>query len=176
MSDMAKKIKKIRGDINSRNREKMRRACVRLDKIIALLGGIAAVSLLLIWNKPYDLSTTGSNGYPALFLLVLAGLPLELLESVFRFLELPELVKICGSYYMLGCGAFFTVAVVWLGVRFFAARRYGQSGIRIAVTILQIIAFWGVFQILCFMISSALEDSQDDSVKQHMKHGGSDKK
>lgn len=173
---MAKKVKKVRGDINSRNREKMRRACVRLDKVAALLGGIAALSLLLIWNKPYDLSTTGANGYPALFLLVLAGLPLELLETLFRFLELPELVKICGSYYMLGCGAFFTVVAGWLGVRFYVARHYGQSGIRIVVTIMQIIALWGLFQIFCFMTSSVLDDSSDDSVKQQMKHDSADKK
>ncbi|MBR2633424.1 MAG: hypothetical protein IKD29_08250, partial [Lentisphaeria bacterium] len=116
---MAKKVKKIRGDISSRNREKMRRVCVRLDKTAALLAAIAAVSLLLIWNEPYDLGTTGANGYPALFLLLLAGLPLELLESVFRFLEMPEFVKICGSFVMLGVGAFFTISAIWLAVRLF---------------------------------------------------------
>lgn len=173
---MAKKVKKVRGDITSRNREKLRRACVRVDKVVAFLAVVAAVSLLLIWNKPYDLSTTGANGYPALFLLLLAGLPLELLESVFRFLELNELVKVCGSFYMLGCGAFFTIAAVWFFVRFFVARRYGQYGIRVAVTILQIISLWGVFQLFCFMTSYAFDDSQDDSVKQQLKHDGAVKK
>ncbi|MBQ4314073.1 MAG: hypothetical protein IJC21_01375, partial [Lentisphaeria bacterium] len=90
---MAKKIKKVRGDIGSRNREKLRRAKVKLDKVAAVLAAITVVLLLLIWNKPYDLSTTGANGFPALFLLVLAGVPLEILESLFRFLELPELVR-----------------------------------------------------------------------------------
>ena len=167
---MAKKIKKLRGDLGSRNREKLRRARTRLDKIIALLTVIAVASTLLIWNKPYDLGTTGANGFPALFLLVLAGLPLEPLESAFRFLEMPELVKICGSFAMLGCCAFVTIIFVWLFIRFFVAKRYGQSGIRIAATVLQILAFWGVFQLFCFVVSSALEDSTDDSLKQHLKH------
>lgn len=167
---MAKKIKKVRGDLTSRNREKMRRACQRLDKAAALLASIAAISLLLIWNKPYDLSTTGANGYPALFLLLLAGLPLEMLESVFRFLELNDFVKVCGSFYMLGCAAFFSIFVIWLVVRFYVLRRFGQYGLRVAVTILQIITLWGVFQLFCYMTASALEDSQDDSVKQQLKH------
>ena len=167
---MAKKIKKLRGDIGSRNREKLRRARVRLDKITLLLTAVAAVSMMLIWNKPYDLSTTGANGYPALFLLVLAGLPLEIFEALFRFLEMPELVKICGTFAVFGCCAFFTICLCWLVIRFAVARRYGQSGIRIASTILQIFAFWGIFQLFCFMVSSALEDSLDDSLKQHMKH------
>lgn len=173
---MAKKIKKLRGDISGRNREKLRRARVRLDKITLLLTGVAIVSMLLIWNKPYDLSTTGANGFPALFLLVLAGLPLEILESTFRFLEMPELVKVCGSFAALSCCAFFTIVVLWIYSRYAAVRRYGQSGIRIAATLLQIFAFWGMFQLFCFMVSSALEDSHDDSLKQHLKHDAKAKK
>ena len=173
---MAKKIKKLRGDIGSRNREKLRRARIKLDKVCALLGCITAVSVLLIWNKPYDLSTTGANGFPALFLLVLAGIPLELLEAVFRFLEMPELVKLCGSFTMLACGAFFSITSLWLILRFYAARRYGQSGVRIAATVLQILAFWGVFQLFCFTASYFLDDSSDDSLKQHLKHDAGAKK
>ncbi|MBQ7396717.1 MAG: hypothetical protein IJW08_09275 [Lentisphaeria bacterium] len=173
---MAKKIKKMRGDIGSRNREKLRRAKVKLDKVAAVLAAITVVLLLLIWNKPYDLSTTGANGFPALFLLVLAGVPLEILESLFRFLELPELVRACGTFPMLGCGAFTTIFVLWFVSRFIILKRYGQYGLRIAVNILQIICFWGAFQLLCYLTSFALEDSADDSLKQHLKHDTSNKK
>ncbi|MBO5645459.1 MAG: hypothetical protein J6R00_01855 [Lentisphaeria bacterium] len=168
---MAKKIKKT--TINGRSREKIRRMCIRLDKVSAALLGLAGISLALIWNQPYDLATTEPSGFPALFLLVLAGLPLELLEGVFRFIDQPELVRICGSFTMLGGGAFFTVILLWGVSRWVILRRYGLSGVKIAISLIRILVLWGIFQICCFLAASAFEDSSDDAVKQHMKHDAS---
>ena len=146
---MAKKIKKT--TINGRSREKIRRMCIRLDKVSAALLGLAGISLALIWNQPYDLATTAPSGYPALFLLVLAGLPLELLEGVFRFIDQPELVRICGSFTMLGGGAFFTVILLWGVSRWVILRRYGLSGVKIAISLIRSLVLWGIFQICCFL-------------------------
>ena len=167
---MSKKIKKTQLNGTIRSREKMRRMCARLDKISAVLLALTVVSLAFIWNEPYDLSTTASNGFPALFLLVLAGLPLELIEGFFRFVDMPDLARMCGSFPMLGCGAFLTVLLVWGGVRWWISRRYGLGGVKIAIVLIRIMVLWGFFQIFCFLLSSAFEDSADDAVKQHMKN------
>jgi hypothetical protein len=68
---MAKKIKKT--TINGRSREKIRRMCIRLDKVSAALLVLSGISLALIWNQPYDLATTEPSGFPALFLLAGMG-------------------------------------------------------------------------------------------------------
>ena len=167
---MAKKIKKNGSQQGSRNREKIRRVCVRFDKICLLLALVTVASAVLIWNRPYDLTTTGAEGFPALFLLFLAFVPIEFFEAVCHFLELPEIAKVFTLPWMPGFAALFTVAAVWLSVRVFVLKRKGLNGVKVATTLVKIIFFWGVFQLLCFTAASAFDDKVEDSVRVHLKH------
>ena len=142
----------------------------KLDKISLLLILLCLISLGIIWNKPYDLETTGSNGYPALFLLTLAFLPLELFEAAVRFIEMPQAAEFCGTFIALGCASILTVVCIWLAVRFLAAARYGINGVKIATALLKIFAIWGVFQLGCYLVSVSLEENDDDAVRKQMKH------
>ena len=166
---MAKKIKKNRSDFNGRSREKMRRALKRLDKISALLLLVCFIATALVWNKPYDLGTTNSNGYPALFLLTLAFLPLELYESVMRFIEMPEAAAFCGTFTALACSAFLTIFFIWLFVRFIISSRYGINGVKISATLMKILAIWGFFQLFCYLLSVSFDENDDDAVRKQMK-------
>lgn len=167
---MAKKFKKNGVLQGSRNREKIRRICIRFDKICLFLALVTVASAVLIWNRPYDLATTGAEGFPALFLLVLAFVPIEMFEALCYFLELPEAALFCRRAWAPGCSALFTVAAIWAFVRFYILKRKGASGVKVASTLVKITLFWGIFQLLCFTAASAFDEKEADSVRVHLKH------
>lgn len=167
---MAKKLKKNGMAQGSRNREKIRRICVRFDKVCMLLALAAIIAAALVWNRPYDLATTGAEGFPALFLLVLAFVPIEIFEAVCYFLEMPEAAAVCRQAWVPGGASLFTVAAIWGIVRFPVLKRKGASGVKIATVLVKITLFWGVFQLLCFIAASAFDEKEADSVRVHLKH------
>ena len=100
----------------------------------------------------------------------LAFVPIEFFEAVCHFLELPEIAKVFTLPWMPGFAALFTVAAVWFGVRVFVLKHKGLNGVKVATTLVKIIFFWGVFQLLCFTAASAFDDKEEDSVRVHLKH------
>lgn len=170
---MANKTKKLRLPQGSRNREKNRRICIRFDKECLALALTAMIAAALVWNRSYDLSTTGADGIPALFLLVLAFVPIEIFEAVCRFLELPEVAAGCRQPWVPGFAALFTVTTVWTTTRFILLKRRGINAVKIATMLVKIFLFWGVFQLFCFFAVSAFDDKEEDSVRVLLKQEGS---
>ena len=153
---MAKKIKKIRNiekTPNSRSREKARRICRKLDRAALLLVGLIGLSVLLLGNRHYDLGTTASSGFPALFLLVLAYLPLELFELL-ATLSSGHPVEVASGWpetLMLGSLAVLTIAVIWAAVRFYCAPRFNFYYVQNVTHIFYLLIIWGIFQLICFL-------------------------
>ena len=173
---MANKTKKLRLPQGSRNREKNRRICIKFDKQCLALALTAAVSAVLIWNRSYDLASTGAEGFPALFLLVLAFVPIEVFEAVCHFLEMPEAAAKCSLPWVPGFAALFSVVAVWAAVRFIMFKRKGINAVKIAMSLVKIFLVWGIFQLFCFFAVSAFDDKEEDSVRVLLKHdapGGS---
>lgn len=170
---MANKTKKLRSPQGSRNREKNRRICIKFDKMCLALALTAIISAALVWNRSYDLSTTGADGFPALFLLVLAFVPIEIFEAVCHFLEMPEAAAKCSLPWVPGFASVFSVVAVWVTVRFVMLKRRGINAVKIATTLVKIFLIWGIFQLFCFFAVSAFDDKEEDSVRVLLKQEAS---
>jgi hypothetical protein len=153
---MAKKVKKIR-PASSRNREKRNRVCRKLDKAALLLVITVLICMALLGSSDYDLSTTASSGFPALFLLVISYLPLELTETLTRLftghpLEIPvgwpETLTLAGM-------SVFMIAAVWAFIRFYWSKRHSLYHVQNTTMVFYLLVLWGIFQMIGFVTASS---------------------
>ena len=153
---MAKKQKNKRGAMQ---RNKQRQLCRKLDWATLLLGVIIIFAAMGTVNSDYDLSKFNSQGFAMWFLLLIGWIPLELFGLIRWVFGIHQEFTVAGEGPTLGVCALITLAAVWAFLRFYVARVCRPDVLRSAFHFILIFAFWGAFQMICYLVSLGCERS-----------------
>ena len=145
----------------------------RFDWAVLLLAAVIILIASLAAGKPYRLDSADPYGFLIWFLLLLGHIPMEITEfcarlvgtdgkTIAAFLEHREAV-------LLGICNLTVLAVFWAVMRFHVLKRYGSEPLRIATVFLQLIFFWGLFQLFCFIAVKNWSDGKVNPLHRELK-------
>ena len=70
---------------------------------------------------------------------------------------------------LLGVCDLTVLAVFWAVMRFAVLKRYGSEPLRIAAIFLQLLIFWGIFQLFCFIAVKNWSDGKVNPLHRDLK-------
>lgn len=133
----------------------------QLSKSTIRLCVIILISTLLCLNTPLDLSRFFPESF-AQFFLWLCAFPLLTVGAalgVFIDFEVNPVFQFFASDSLqmvsIGVLALLSVFMYWATVRYLVLKYCGTDWVKACTTIIKCFIFWGVFQILCVLISYA---------------------
>ena len=151
---MAKKQKKTR---SLAQRNKQRQLCRKLDWATFLLAAMIVFAAMGTVNTDYDLSRSNPQGFAMWFLLLVGWIPLELFGLIRWLFGIRQEFSPVGEGPALGICALAALAAVWAVIRFYVAKICRLEVLRTAFHFMLIFAFWGMFQMICYLVALGCE-------------------
>lgn len=133
----------------------------QLSKSALRLGALIVLATLLCLGSPLDLSRFFPASFAQFFLWICAfplltlgaalGLVVDLNSNcVFQFFASERMQMIS-----IGLLALICVFIYWAAVRYLVLKYCGTDWVKACTTIIKCFIFWGIFQILCVIVSYA---------------------
>jgi hypothetical protein len=145
----------------------------KFDWLVLSLAFIILLVAALAAGNPYKLDSADPYGFLVWFLLLLGHLPMEIIEFAARLsgvdgATIENIIK-NREALLLGVCDLTVLAVFWAVMRFAVLKRYGSEPLRIAAIFLQLLIFWGIFQLFCFIAVKNWSDGKVNPLHRDLK-------
>ena len=160
---MAEKFKKR---ISRRAQERLNRALRTFDLTMTALLLVTIVCGVFSYLRGADLKPGASSGFAYWFLVVVAYLPMMVINLFRTICQLP--IPAPGEHtelYLHGIVAFVWETGLWVAIRIAGKRNTKSPLLHIGTRVAQIFLCWGVFQLCCMGIAIGLNRGGRASVK-----------